>query len=108
MEARRRGDDRLQGVERFIEDTGSLVVADLDPFEERLIEESADVWLGGEVAVVAVLGVLERELEVGFECVDGRNSGCDLALDCGKLPGDTFLLVLEEFERHSAGVVGSQ
>ncbi|WP_287016633.1 hypothetical protein [Gordonia sp. (in: high G+C Gram-positive bacteria)] len=98
----------LDGVEGFVERAGGVVLAEFDAFEERLVVEPPDGWCGGEVAVMAVLGVLERNVEVVLDLGAGRGRSVHLVVDAGQLAGDPVLFGLEQIERDGVGVVSAE
>ncbi|QTI66737.1 hypothetical protein [Gordonia polyisoprenivorans] len=85
----------VDGIKGVVEGAGGVVFAEFDAFEEGLIVEPSNGWFSCEVAVVAILGVLERDVQVVVDLRAGGDGHGQLFVDGGELSGDPVLFGFE-------------
>ena len=84
---------------------GDLVVFQVDPLEDRLVELLAQHGRGGEVLGLGVAEEAESAFEALVEGVTFEAAGSHDRLGSGYLAGDAGLLGLEQVKRDGTGIV---
>lgn len=97
-------------AEQCVEGLGVLasdaVFVDHEMGEERLVEQSALLGVGGQVSGVAVLSEAQCRGEVGFDLIEHRSGRVQAFLDGCELRADRLLLAGDEIYGHRAAVDG--
>nr|WP_256363045.1 hypothetical protein [Streptomyces sp. TRM70350] len=93
-----------QCVERFGVLAVDTVLVDHEVREERLIEQPAQLRIGGQVRNVTVTGKVEGAYEVGLDGIERCRSRAEPSLDSGQLVGDALLLAGDEVHRDCTAV----
>ena len=99
----------MEGVDlgegRFELVAGGVFGVDLDPLEERLVEESAFGRLSVEVGLLDVVGEFQREVERGDDLVVVDLEALDELVSGDAFAADALLLLGEDVVRDPIGVV---
>ncbi|MGW3545653.1 hypothetical protein ACWDNI_34625 [Nocardia niigatensis] len=94
-----------QGLERFGQLDADIVLFEVDLLEERLVEQATHAAGGGQIARVAVAGVVQCSAQVVLHDLDVEQAGLQAGLDVCQLFSDAVLFLLHQVERDRSGVV---